>query len=347
MLRRRTVKWAIGLVLAWFAYQAVQQLVGAVDWAAVGRALTGVEVWVFAPLVLLLVVRQALNATPLTYFVEGLGLVRSVQNDTVANLFGTIAPPPADVVVRVQMFRSWSLDPVFGMTGVSLNSTAFYVIRFAMPVLGLLALGGRELEVREWILAGCCTLAAVVCLVALLFVARSDRFAALVGRTAARAVALARRSVDPDAWADYVVRLRASAGVSLRRGLVPSLLVLVAMVLADGAIAFASVRAFGVGADRLPLLAFLSAFLLAYPLTLLPLFGFGVLDAVLVGSLTTVAGAAAEPDLVAATLVWRFVTIAGTLVLGALSLAVWRLSRRTRDQAPDDDDGGASAGTLP
>ena len=152
-MRRRVVTWLVGLVLAWVAYRAVVRLVGAVDWSAVGSALVGLDAWLFAPLVALLLVRQVLNAVPLTYYAPGLGLARSVQNDTVANLLGTFAPPPADVVVRVQMFRSWGLDPVVGMTGVSLNSAKFYVIRFIAPVLGLLALGVREAELRQWLVA--------------------------------------------------------------------------------------------------------------------------------------------------------------------------------------------------
>ncbi len=337
MLRRRLVKWAVGLVLAWFAYRALQRLVGAVDWSAVGSALAGVGPWALGGLVLLLLVRHVFNAVPLTYYVRGLGILRSVQNDTVANLLGTFAPPPADVVVRVRMFRSWGLDPVTGMTGVTLNTTTFYVIRFVAPVLGLIALGFREVALRQWLLVACCFVASAACLVALVFIVRSDRLAAWIGRTAGRAAAAVRRSVDPAAWADYLVRLRADAAESLRRGLVPSLLALAAMVLTDGAIALTALRAIGVGADRVSVLEFYAAFLLAYPLTLMPLFGFGVLDAVLAGSLTTVAGASAEASIVAAILAWRIVTIAGPLVLGALALAAWRVRHRaqTRRDGPE------------
>lgn len=324
-MRRRVVRWGVGIALAWFAYQALRQLVGRVDWGAVGSALAGVEPWVFGPLVLLLLVRQVLNAVPLTYYVQHLGLVRSVQNDTVANLVATFTPPPADVVVRIGMFRSWHLDPVAGMTGVTLNSVKFYVIRGVTPVLGLLALGVREAELRQWLFAACCFLASGALLGALVLVLRSDGFAARIGRTAGRCAAVFQRSVDPDAWADYLVRLRATTSDALRRGLAPSLLALIGMVLADASIMLVSLRAFGVGAHLLPLLDVYAAFLLAYPLTLLPLFGLGVLDAVLVGSWTTVTGISTEADMIAAAIVWRLVTIVGTLLLGLISLTVWRL----------------------
>ena len=345
-MRRRLVRWALVLVLAWFAYQAVRRLVGAVDWATVGVAVRDLDGWVYGPLVALLLLRQVLNAVPLTFYVSRLGLLRSVQNDTAANLLGTFAPPPADVVVRVQMFRSWGLDPVVGMTGVTLNAVTFYAIRFVAPVLGLLALGVREAELRQWLLAGACLVASAVFLVGLVLLLRSDALAAWLGRTAGRLVALVRRSVDPHAWAEYLVRLRASTAGALRRGLLPSMLALVAMVLADASIVLVALRAFGVGADRVPVLDVYAAFLLAYPLTLLPLFGFGVLDAVLVGSWTTVAGIAAEADIVAATLVWRAVTIVGTLALGLLALALWR-ARHTSSRRPDGTPGLSDATPTP
>jgi hypothetical protein len=53
-----------------------------------------------------LLLRQVLNAVPLSQFVEGLGPRRSVQNDLAANLLGTVSPPPGDVLIRVAMFGS-------------------------------------------------------------------------------------------------------------------------------------------------------------------------------------------------------------------------------------------------
>ncbi len=64
--------------------------------------------------------------------------------------------------------------------------------------------------------------------------------------------------------------------------------------------------------------------MIAYPLTLMPLVGFGVLDAALLASLVTIAGIAYKPQIVAGLVVWRVVTILGTLVLGALVLLWWR-----------------------
>lgn len=78
----------------------------------------------------------------------------------------------------------------------------------------------------------------------------------------------------------------------------------------------------------------LAAFLLAYPLTLLPLFGFGVLDAALLGAWVTIAGPALEPAIVAGLVVWRVVGILGPLTLGLATLIWWRRSGATGDSLP-------------
>lgn len=324
----KPLRWLIMLVVAVFAWFALQRLVGRIDWAAVGDAFVGVAGWAFLPLFLLLLLRQTLNAVPLTYYVPGLGLRRSLLNDTTANLAATLAPTPSDVVIRVAMFRSWGVDPVAGMTGVTLNSAKFYAIRFVAPVLGLLLLGVHEAEARQWLLAGLCGLAAAVLLGGLVLLVRSDTLAARIGAFAARVVGRFRGGIEEKAWAGYLVALRARTADSLRRGLLPSMIALVGMVIADASILVVALRAVGVSGDALPLVDVWAALMLLYPFTLLPLVGLGVLDAVLVGALTTVAGTSFEADIVAGVLVWRVTTILGTLTLGLLSLGWWRLTTK-------------------
>lgn len=325
--RRVTRPWVrvlLWLAIGVFAWFALSRLVGAVDWPAVGAAFGRLSWWVAAPLLGALLLRQALNAVPLTFYVPGLGLARSMQNDLAANLVATFAPPPSDIVLRVTMFRSWRLDPVLGMTGVTLNTAKFYAVRFTAPVLGLVLAAGTGIERRQWVVAALCGLVAVALLTGLVLLLRSEALAARLGRLAGRIARRVRRTVEPEQWAQGLVRIRREASGSLRRGLAPSMAALVGMVLADALVLVVALRAVGVPADALPLLDVLAAFLLAYPLTLLPLFGLGVLDALVVGTWATVAGVAFEPELVAATIVWRVVTIGGTLLLGLLVVTRWR-----------------------
>lgn len=329
--RRFWLRIAVTLVVAWLLYRLVTRIVGAVDWSAVGAALGRLDPWVVAPLGAALLVRQVLSAVPLTRFLPGLSLTRSTVNDLTANLVATVAPPPADVAVRVVMFRSWRLDPVQGMTGVTLNSVKFYAVRFSAPVLGLVLLAEHGLERRQWLVGGVCGLASAVVLTALVLLVRGDHLAAWIGRTLGRLVHRVRSGVDPQAWSARAVQIRADSAESLRTGLLPSMIALTGMVLADGTILLLALRFVGVGPDLLPATLVLGMFLLLYPLTILPLFGFGVLDALLLGALVTAAGVVAEPGVVAATAVWRVVTLLGTLVLGVVAFGWWRLTLGRRE----------------
>ena len=332
--RRRALRWAITIVVGVFAWFAVQRLIGRIDWPAVGAAFGDMPGWAFAPLLAFLLLRQLLNSVPLTYYVPGLGLRRSFLNDTTANLAATIAPSPSDIALRVAMFRSWGLDPVAGMTGATLNTAKFYAIRFVAPLIGLALVGAGEAGARRWATALACGAVAVVLLVGLVLLLRSDATAARIGRLAARLVRRVRRDVDEQVWADYLVGLRETTADSLRRGLLPSMVALVGMVLADATILLVAVRALGVPAADLPLLEVWGALLLLYPLTVLPLVGLGVLDALLVGALVGVGGELYEADLVAAVIVGRATTILGTLLLGLVSLGWWRLTTRPRAVDP-------------
>lgn len=311
---------AVSLAVGWI----VVGLVGRVDWAQVAAALGRLQWWAVVPLALGLLIRQSFNAVPLTQFVPGLPFGRSLQNDVTANLIGTVAPPPGDVVLRVAMFKSWGIDPVDGMAGVTLNMMTFYVVRFLAPALGLLVLAVEGLERGQVVAALTSALIAVAVLVALVLISRGDAFAAWIGRIAGRVVRRFRASVEPDRWADAVVEFRGRMSHTLVQGLPKALGALVLMVLTDGCIVLLSLRLVGVGGEQLGPVVVLGAFLLAYPLTLMPLAGMGVLDAALIAAYTDVAGLEWESEILAGLIVWRVVTVLGPLALGAVSLLWWR-----------------------
>ncbi|MDM7854151.1 lysylphosphatidylglycerol synthase domain-containing protein [Cellulomonas alba] len=332
-LRRRLLRAAGWLAVVAFAWWAVTRLAGAVDWDEVAAALRRLSWWALVPMVVLLLVRQTLNAAPMALYVPGLGLWHATQNDLSAHVVATFAPPPADLVLRVAQFRSWDVDPVRAMTGMTLNMATYYGVRVGAPVLGLAFLAADGIERRQWLFAGLCALATAALGVAVALILRGDAFAAAVGRAAGRAGRLVRRGVDPEAWAARVVQVRQTAAGDLRRGILRAVLALVVMLLVDASILLVALRAVGVGEATLPTLDVLGAFLLAYPLTILPMAGLGVVDALLVGGWTVAAGTEHEGAIVAATLAWRVVTIGGTLLLGTLALVAWRWRARRRPPA--------------
>ena len=316
------------IVIAWI----VVGFIGAIDWSEVAASFSRLSIGSIVLLFLGLMARQGFNAVPLSKFVAGLTWRRSVQNDLGANVVATFTPPPSDVVLRVSMFNSWGINPVDGMAGVTLNMITFYAVRFLAPVLGVLLLATQEVERGHFVTAALSALVALCVIGALFAVMRGDAMAAWVGRSAARIAGKVKDGIDADAWSLAVVDFRSRMNETLRAGLLPSLLTLVAMVLCDSLIVLMSLRFVGIGAAQLSAIDVIAAFLLAYPLTLMPLAGLGVLDASLLAAYTDIAGLTWEAEIVAALIIWRTFTIGGPLILGALAVAWWR--RETTRSGP-------------
>jgi putative heme transporter len=306
---------------------------GAIDWAQVGSSLGRLSFGAFVLLIALLLLRQTFNAVPLSRFVPGLALPRSMQNDLTANVVATFTPPPSDVVLRVSMFKSWHINPVDGMAGVALNTLTFYAVRFFAPALGVVLLAFQEVERGQIIAASLSTLVAVAVIAAIWLIARGDRFAALLGFTAGRVVRRFRSSVQPQEWADSVVSFRARMEGNLRTGLLPALAALLTMVVIDSLILLSALRFVGIDSSVLSTVDILGAFFIVYPLTLMPMAGLGILDAALIGTWVTIATIEWEPEIIAGLVVWRVITILGTLALGAISLGVWRGTTRAERSA--------------
>lgn len=130
------LRWGLVLAALWL----LARLLGRVDWEQVGEAVVRLRPWQVALLVALVAVRTVGGAVPLAVFVPGLGLPRAVTNDLTANVVSTAVPPPSDAVVRLAMFRSWRIPVALGVSGLVLNSLAFYTARFAAPTIGFLLL---------------------------------------------------------------------------------------------------------------------------------------------------------------------------------------------------------------
>lgn len=327
--RSPLVRLAVVAVIVVLAFLAVQQLVGDIDWSLVWDSLRRLAWWQLPALVLGLLLRQFLNALPLSLYIDGCNPVQAFANDQAAILLTTIAPPPSDVVMRLSMFGSWGIPASAGLAGTVMNTVSFYVVRFGAPLLGVLVmvLTGDFVAAELWValLSGSVSLTLLV-VVWLSF--RTPSFAASTGRRAGLLVRRVRSSVDPEAWSESVIAFRDAALAGIKRTLPLSIAALVAMVVVDAALIVLSVRFVGVSAGELSAVWVLTAFLVAYPLTLFPFSGLGLLDAMVIGTLVTQAGTEVEPALVAAFIIWRVVTLGTPLLLGAISVSWWRATVR-------------------
>ena len=324
LIRRRWFKptaiLVVSLVIGWF----IIRFVGKVSWSAVGEAIRSVSLIELLALIVLLLVRQVFGALPISRFTPGLGLPRSMVNDVSANLAGTVAPPPGDVVVRLAQFRTWGIHPVDGMAGATLNMLIFYGARFAAPALGVAIFSLYAFDSGK-LVTGLVSLAIAIVIVAVLVaVLQSDAVAERLARRAARAATAMKATVDEQVWVDAVTDFRQRIGRTLNRNLAPALLFMLLSIVVDALILLAAVRFVGIGEEVAPWPVVIGAALLAYPLTILPMFGLGFMDAVIIASITEVAGDEYESALVGAAMVWRVITLGGTLGLGALAMAWWR-----------------------
>lgn len=310
----------VSLLVGW----AIVQFVGRIDWESVWAAFGKLLWWQFLPLIALLLLRQTLNAVPLTRFVPGLPLGRSIENDLTANLVGTFAPPPGDVVIRVSMFRSWNINPVDGMAGVTLNTLTFYSVRFLAPVVGILLLAVQGVERAQVITAVTAGLIAAAIMVLLWLITRGNRMGAILGRLAGNVAKRFRASVNPEDWSVKVADFSTRMTDTLKAGFAPSIAALLPMVIVDGLILLTALRFVGVGSDVLTAIDILGTFLIVYPLTLMPLAGLGLLDAALIAAWVEIAGLEWEASIVAALIIWRVTTIGGPLALGGGALMLWR-----------------------
>ncbi len=323
------------LAVALLAARIIIGLVGAIDWSSVWTSVRQLTLPGAILLLIVLLARQTFNGVPLAKFVNGLSLPRSMQNDMGAILVGTVAPPPSDVVLRVSMFRSWGIDPLEGMAGVTLNTLTFYVVRFAAPALGLVLFAFIEADAGHiWAAIGSAVVAVVI-LVALVSLSRGDRLARIIGLTAGRVASRFRHEVEPEAWSRSVIEFRGRVGDRVRTGITPSLLALTVMVLAEALLLIAALRLVGVDSDAVATLLVLSTFLVAYPLTLFPLMGLGILDAFLVAAWTQVAGVDYEARIVAGLIVWRVFSLLVPILLGGIAVTWWRRTTHgSQDTAP-------------
>lgn len=320
-------RWARRLLLLAVAFAcavAIVRLVGRIDWGSVAAALDELAPWHFAILLGLLILRQVLNAMPLALFIEGLGAFRATVNDLTAILLSMIAPPPSDMVMRITMFKSWGIDASRGVAGAVMNTVSFYIIRFAAPLLGILLLLPVRFDLTYAVPALVCLVLAAAILLLVLAVVRAERLAVRIGTTAARFVGRFRPSVDPAKWAAACVQFRVDMQRTFARGFPRALADLVAMVLVDGLLLLAALRFVGVDRGDVGALEIVAAYLIAYPLTIFPLQGLGVLDAVVLAALVDVGGLQIEPMVVAGLIVWRVVTIIAPVLMGVGSLAWWR-----------------------
>lgn len=331
---RRRLNRLLLTTLALVAAYVIVDRVGRIDWGAVGDALAHLSWWQPFVLLAVLAVRQVLNAIPLHFYIEGLSVTRATQSDLGAILMANIAPSPADYALRTAMFVSWGIPAARGLAGAMMNTLTFYMARFSAPLIGfvILAVVNGDPSYRWADLLSLAIATAIV--VGVMLVLRSDALARMVGLRSGRLVRRFRRGVDPERWAQGCVDFRGHISERFRYGFPRSLAGMAGMLTTELVLLVLCLRFVGVTAADAGIADVAIAFLFAYPLTILPFTGIGIVDSLIVAALVEAGSGVVEAPAVAALMVWRVFTLGMPIAMGLGALALWRRTPRRQTATP-------------
>jgi len=333
---RKIVAAAIGLVAVAATFLFVlPKIANYGDVWDVVQELSAAQVGVLAGATLLNLVTFA---PPWQAALPGLGFIRAFVLTQTSTAATYLAPGGAAVGIATSyaMLRAWSFRGArIGLAAAILGAwNQFALLTFPVVGVALLAITHEHNRLLESVaLIGLAVFVGAVVLFAVgLWTSRlARRLGDFLARLANRVLALVRRG--PVGWSgESVVALRSEALDLLgRRWHVLTLAVLVGQ-LTVFLLLLTCLRTLGVSSQEVSVIEAFAGWSLVRLLGSLPITpgGVGVVEVGLTGALVGFGGDNAE--VVAAVLVYRFLTIVPTLVLGVAGLGAWRrLRQRTGD----------------
>jgi uncharacterized protein (TIRG00374 family) len=295
------------------------------EWVAVLAAVTVLNVATFPP--------------PWMAALPGLGYRRALAMTQASTALSMVVPGGAAVGMAGSygMLRSWSFEARPVATAVTLTGVWNQFVNLGLPAVALVLLtvtGGGHPLLTTAALAGFAGL--VVAVTGLALALASDGLAHGIGDAAARVASRALRVVrrGPVGWDGRAfVRFRHEASGIVRRRWHVLTVATLAGHLTVFVVLLCSLRAFGVPATDVSWIEAFAAWSLVRILGVVPLTpgGIGVVELGLTGLLVGFGGANAA--VVAAVLVYRFLTMVPTLLLGLLAAATWRRHHPDRGAA--------------
>jgi uncharacterized membrane protein YbhN (UPF0104 family) len=336
----------IGLI-AWILLGNVSDL------EAVGEALKGVSREAGIVLIILVLVVQGLVALQLALTVPGLGGTRAFVAVEGASAVSNTVPGPSGTATRLGMLRSWGFyTEQFARSWLFTSSLTNFMVVVG-PIFGVLI--AIVIGDASWKLMLLGLIAAVLSVTAVVIVSmmvRKATFAYKVGALAGRFIR----------WSAGVVHRRpserdfAEAAVGFRDGLIELwshrggriVAAVVAVYVGNGIILAISMRAVGLGIDEIPIGAVAVVYTVVRLLTIVNFTpgGVGVVEALYTGAFLIVTGGQYQSEIVAGIILFRGLTYAGPIILGACALLVWRVKRSWRVPAPPEPVGVAGVGAT-
>jgi uncharacterized protein (TIRG00374 family) len=327
---RRIVLGAVGLavVVATFVYF----LPTIADYGEVW----GVVKQLSWPWICALVVATAVNlvtfAPPWMIALPGLSFLRAMQVTQMSTALATVVPggPAAGLAGAFGILRRWRFSTRDIARAATLTSLWNQLLNLCFPVVAVFLLtisGENTATLATAAFVGVAVLGVVV--TGLVLVLISDRLAHDIGDVAARFAnwALGKVRRGPVRWSgESFERFREEAGNLLTRRWHALTLASLAGSLSVFAVLVVSLRAFGVTEQQVSLVEAFGAWALVRIIASIPITpgGIGVVELGLTGALVGFGGNNA--GVVAAVLVFRFLTVVPTLVVGLVASVTWRRS---------------------
>ncbi len=288
----------------------------------------------FVVLALATLLNLATYAPPLVAALPGLRYVHASRVTLASTALSAVAPGGAAVGMATSfaMLRAWGFSgrPVGLAVVVTTVWNQFVILGFPIiAVAGLAAEGGRNRTLELVAIVGLVVFAAVVAGFAVGL--SSERLARRVGDRAARLASRAKSLVrkTPVKWnGASFVRFREEAIGLIRRRWFFLTTATLAGHLTVFVVLLASLRAVGISRGEVTIVEAFAAWALARILGAIPITpgGVGFVELGLTGAL--VAFGASDAQAVAATLIYRFLTVLPTVVVGLAAAATWRIGQR-------------------
>jgi putative heme transporter len=289
--------------------------------------------WIVA-LVVATLLNLATYGPPLQAALPGLSYLRATRVTLASSALSAVAPGGAAVGMATSfaMLRVWGFEGRRVGLAVVVQSVWNQFVILGFPIIAVAGLAAQGDSNRTLELVAVIGLALFAVMVAGFAVGLSSaRLARRIGNRAARLASWAKGLVHkaPVKWnGATVVHFRAETIELIRRRWVFLSASTLAGHLTVFLILIASVRAVGVPRAEVTIVEAFAAWTLARILGAIPITpgGLGFVELGLTGVL--VAFGASDAEAVAATLIYRFLSIVPTLVAGLIAAATWKLGGR-------------------
>ena len=293
-------------------------------------------------LVILLLVTQVLVAAQLAITVPGIRLTRAFVAVESAAAASNIIPGPSGTATRLAVLRTWGFyTDDFARSWLFTSALTNFTV-LAMPAVAICLVATQNSISTGLLVLGLVGL--VISLIALYCVIRimrseafARRFGALTGRLVRWSYGIARRKPSDEDFVAATLRFREGIAETWHeRGMRVSAAV-VGNYVVQGMIFGLSVRAVGLDSSEVPIGAIAVVYTTVRLLTIVNFTpgGVGVTEALYTTALLTVTDGADQSQVVAAVFLFRGLTYIGPILLGAVSLLIWRFRSSWKVHRPE------------